>query len=233
MAPEDPAKAKKPLWRRVAAGVLITIVLAGALLALTYQQPRIIGHDHAYIVLSGSMVPHFRPGDVVFVDEVPLDSLQPGDVITFRSEVGSTTFFTHRIIEVVENNGQLTFRTKGDANEDADTGVVTAAMVVGKQVATLPKVGHALTFINTKPGFVALVLAPAWLIVLTQLVYLYRELDAADKRRKERKAAAKGLAGAKPTPGSSESAGDAKTARRRNPRAGPPMSRPGRRAPPP
>jgi signal peptidase len=83
-----------------------------------------------YVVLSGSMEPVYHTGSVIYVQsKVDASALEEGQIITFR--LTGDTIATHRIIEVVEENGAVRYRTKGDANEVADGSLVDPAQVIG------------------------------------------------------------------------------------------------------
>ncbi len=83
--------------------------------------PDVLGYK-PMIVLSGSMETSIHTGDLVFVKIVDTTTLKEGDVIAFRNEEDTVT--THRIVEIVYENGKQYFRTKGDANNTEDLNLV-------------------------------------------------------------------------------------------------------------
>lgn len=170
---------------RVVKVIVTLLVIAAVVPAVLYAVPRLAGADHAYVVLSGSMVPFFKPGDVIFVKDAPPGSFHEGDVLTFRVKAGSTTLVTHRIVEVLHDGDSIRYRTKGDANEDPDPFVVKQDMVVGKYAFQIPWWGYTVKVLHSKIGYVGLILVPSLILMVTQLVALYREFDELDKRRKK------------------------------------------------
>ena len=96
----------KRLWN-IVNGVLISLVL---LLAVTLVGARFIGF-HPYVVLSGSMEPAYKTGSIIYVKDAS-EELQKGDVITYQ--LNDNTVATHRIVEVIEESGEIAYRTKGD-----------------------------------------------------------------------------------------------------------------------
>ncbi len=86
------------------------------------------------VVLSGSMAPLIRPGDVILVGSSS-ESAAPGDIITFDD--GSGGLVSHRLIEEVDEG----YRTKGDANPVADSAIVPRDRVVGVGQLLVPYVG--------------------------------------------------------------------------------------------
>ena len=73
-------------------------------------------------VLSGSMEPAIRTGDVIIVEPLrPEHEIREGDVITFRAADAPDMLITHRVIGIVSVNGEpAAYVTKGDANEAPD-----------------------------------------------------------------------------------------------------------------
>lgn len=153
---------------RVAAAVLLVVVVAPFVVT---GVPAVIGAEESFVVLSGSMnaepEPIIRPGDVVIVDGVDAATVEEGDIITFTN--GGEEPITHRVVNVTEQDGQPAFRTKGDANEDADTRLVGPDQVVGEVIFVIPLIGHVVGFANTTQGFVLLVLLPVGLLVLSEV----------------------------------------------------------------
>lgn len=161
-------------WRRLANVVGLLVVLAVVVPFVVYAVPQVVGAEHSYVVLSGSMEPTMSPGDVVIVNDVPASEVEKGDVITF-AEGGSERPTTHRVIEVVEQNGEPAFRTKGDANENADRSLVTPAdlegkvMSVGGYLFVIPLIGYVIQFAGTTQGLVALLIVPLSLLVISEI----------------------------------------------------------------
>jgi signal peptidase len=154
-----------------AAGVLLLLVV---LVPFVVQAaPAVVGGDTSYVVLSGSMEPAISPGDVVIVQETTVSSVGVGDVVTFGA--GSETPTTHRVVDVVEQDGQTALRTKGDANEDPDAGLVAAKQLRGEVILVLPLIGYVVQFGSTLAGQVALIGVPVTLLVLTEVWRIVRD----------------------------------------------------------
>ena len=147
--------------RHVVGLVLLLLVIAPF---AAYTAPALVGADESYVVLTGSMRPAIDPGDVVYVSSVPAASIAVGDVITF--DRGGDVPTTHRVIEVVERDGERLFRTQGDANEDPDAELVRSDQLIGVVTFSVPYVGSVMTAANSQLGFVGLVVVPFALLVL-------------------------------------------------------------------
>ena len=95
------------------------------------------------VVLTGSMEPGIRPGDVVLIrklsKEAEIYELKEEDVINFSREDYTVT---HRIKEVLRDEaGNVSFCTQGDNNPAADTDAVPPNHVNGIVVGVVPKAG--------------------------------------------------------------------------------------------
>ncbi|MFB6135688.1 MAG: signal peptidase I [Halobacteriaceae archaeon] len=159
-----------------AAGLLV--LLAVVVPFVVFAVPQAAGADHSYVVLSGSMSPAIHAGDVVLVTDVPPSQIQERDVITFEPPSGhqmeGVDRVTHRVVDVVDRDGERYFRTKGDANEEPDRALVPPDNVVGVVTFVVPYVGYAVNFAHSGAGWLALVVVPGALLVLNEVWTLYR-----------------------------------------------------------
>lgn len=93
-------------------------------------------------IATGSMKPGINPGDVVLVkkvqDKADIDALQIGDIIQFKKE---SILVNHRIIDIVEEEDEMKYRTKGDNNSAQDADLVAAEDIKGTIVEVIPKIG--------------------------------------------------------------------------------------------
>jgi len=164
-------------WRRFARtwGSRLGLVLLVLIVVpfVVYAVPQVVGADHSYVVLSGSMEPAIGTGDAVLVQSVDPQQIETGDVITFGSS-GDERPTTHRVIGVNEGDGGLTFETKGDNNEDPDASPVPAENVEGTVMSfgplhSIPLIGYVINFTGTPIGFGALFVVPLVLLVLNEV----------------------------------------------------------------
>ncbi len=138
-----------------------------------------------YTIISGSMQPAINVYDVVVSAEVKdLNTIKVGDVITFVSSwdmnYGKTV--THRVISISKNeNGEFQFVTKGDWNQSADGAVVTQSNLVGKVILRIPQLGRVQFFLATKLGWFLVVFIPALLIIVWDLIKIFKLYILKDK----------------------------------------------------
>ena len=161
---------------RTVANVLGVLLLVGLVAPfVVYGVPQVAGADYSFVVLSGSMEPAMSPGDAIVVREAAPGEITERDVITFRTD--SETPTTHRVIDVIERDGTVAYVTKGDANEDPDSGTVSHEQVLGEVLVTLPLLGYVVRFVNTPVGFAVVVVGPLAAFVLTEVWTLVRSVD--------------------------------------------------------
>lgn len=108
------------------------------------------------IVLSGSMEPEIQVGDLALVKEVDVNSLKEEDIIAFRNE--SNTVTTHRIVDIIESNGEIYFETKGDNNKSVDVNLVPTSDVEGKFFKRIGGLGSFFMFIHEPLGLAVIIL---------------------------------------------------------------------------
>ena len=164
------------------------VVLVALLLPFViYAVPGIVGAEGSYVVLSGSMEPTFGPGDMIVVYDVPASAISEGDVVTYGEDEGEIPPTTHRVVEVVESEQGVAFRTKGDANEEADSSLVAPGRVrgevptVGGHLFVIPLVGYVIRFAGTQLGLVALLIAPMTLLALSEVYAVVRSTRGGDE----------------------------------------------------
>lgn len=172
----------KKIWNAI--NVLLICIIA--FLAIALAGVRLIGWD-VYVVLSGSMEPVYKTGSVIYLDDVAVNTLEAGDVITYK--VSEDTMVTHRIVEVVEENGQTMYRTKGDANDVEDGSLVPQSQIVGSPVFTIPYLGYLVKFIQSPAGkYVAISVAAAMLLMVFLPDFLFdSEEEEEEPKKKKRK----------------------------------------------
>ena len=119
------------------------------------------------IVLSDSMYPDIEKGDLIITQAVDPSTLGVGDVISFyAAEDDYTTIWTHKIIEVVEQDGKVMFRTQGINNPTPDGKLRETDKIVGKwSEVRFVGVGNIAMAMQRPGGLIACVVVPILLFV--------------------------------------------------------------------
>ena len=118
------------------------------------ETPDFFGYKN-FIIVSGSMEPNINIGDAIFIKEVPEEELKIKDVISFDEE---GVIVTHRIIDIIEEDGIRKYKTKGDNNNTADKEMTTYDKIEGKYQFKLNKFGIFTEILKNPITLIALVL---------------------------------------------------------------------------
>ncbi len=127
-----------------------------------------------YTILTQSMYPTIKAGDIVITYKSLDGKYNNGDVITFVSDNNGGITVTHRIVEVFNVNNNYSYKTKGDNNNAPDNDVISEDHVLGKVVMKIPKVGYIQQFLVSKTGWIAAVILPCLGIVIYDILKLFR-----------------------------------------------------------
>lgn len=148
--------------------VILAILLVGV---------RLIGLT-PYTVLSSSMEPAYRVGSLIYVRDIPVESIEIGDAITFVMN-DDLQIATHRVVD--KDTSEQHFRTKGDANESIDGAPVHFNNVLGRVAFSIPYLGYVANYINSGQGrWVAITV-----VAILFLLLILPDLFTADKKKKK------------------------------------------------
>lgn len=195
------------VMRKVLSGV---IVAAGLCLAAAMLLPAAFGYQR-YVITGGSMQGTYDRGSIVFDKPVPVSDLKVGDVVTYTppASTGVHGLITHRIISVT-NHGKdgVSYRTKGDANPEADPWKFQLDQPTQARVAfAIPYVGFGIAALSMLPVRMLIIGVPALLIAFALMARLWRQAGEEARARREATFAQQAAAappppgGAPPSPG--------------------------------
>jgi signal peptidase I len=126
------------------------------------------------VVLSGSMEPALRTGDVSVVRSIaPLDA-RPGNIVTFRDPDNAERLITHRVRAMRVQGDAVVFRTRGDANNVSERWRVPANGEIGRVMYRIPKLGWVLSYARSKGLFVVLLGGALALLLVFELTAIWR-----------------------------------------------------------
>ncbi|MBR4955713.1 MAG: signal peptidase I, partial [Clostridia bacterium] len=119
------------------------------------------------IVLTDSMFPQIKSGDLIFCRTIDAQKVEVGDVISFFDPSGNgSSVVTHEVIEIIGEGSTVSFRTKGINNNTEDKVLVPTANLVGKYTGfRIPAAGKVALFMQTTYGLILCVLVPVLLFV--------------------------------------------------------------------
>ena len=121
---------------RILITILLVFMLVIVILQRTTKNNLTIGNFYIFQVVSGSMEPEYKVGDLIVVKKFDASTYKVGDDVTYQTDSNGYyrgIIITHRIIDIDENNGKYTFTTKGTAN-DVEDPKISSDKVYGKVV---------------------------------------------------------------------------------------------------
>ncbi|MGG7078813.1 signal peptidase I [Clostridium sardiniense] len=136
---------KSKLVKNIISYIVIAIVFLFMIISIL-SNIGIFGYKF-YDVLTGSMSPTIKAGSLIVVKEIDDTEIKEGDIITFKGN-STSNITTHRVVEVIEENKNIKFQTKGDANDVLDPMLIDGNLLVGKVVFDIPYMGKVMSFIN-------------------------------------------------------------------------------------
>ncbi len=154
---------------KVASICLFSLIVCLSLfvLALRFmsETPSIFGYSF-YYVLTESMEPEIMAGDMILGESVAAEELRIGDVVTYTGKTGelSGKIITHKIVQI---DGDM-ITTQGIANEDPDP-QIHVSQIQARYVFTIPLAGKLFSAINSKYGFILLIVAPLVLLIANEV----------------------------------------------------------------
>ena len=155
------------------ANTLVSVILILAIILCAYVTIQVMTESYVSVfghslfrVVTGSMEPTIPVGAVLVAKEVPIETLQLGDIICFSSLDSAMLgkIITHRIVDITTNEaGVIMLQTKGDANPVSDIQMVTSRNLVGLVTYHTSKddIGATvLSFLSSGVGFMACLALP-------------------------------------------------------------------------
>ena len=145
----------KIVYVPIIAGIILITILAGYKKYVKHENNISILGFRQYVVATGSMEPEYNIGDVIIIREKPEEEIKIGDIINYTSENGIDTI-THRVVDIIEKDGQTYYKTKGDNNNSVDPELVNYSQVKGILVFKISKLGTVITKMFTGTGITIL-----------------------------------------------------------------------------
>jgi signal peptidase len=163
------ARARRPLSLATTLVLWGTAVVVLGALAVSLG-PRLIGYS-SIVIQGGSMATSLPAGSIAVTEQVPAEAISVGDVILYHPPATSPDHASvmHRVVSVREEDGQVLFRTKGDANSTPDPWEFGLEGNGARLVYAVPYVGYLVAYVRTPVGWVLVFMLPAACLGFTTL----------------------------------------------------------------
>jgi len=153
-----------PLWALMGSGAVLLVFISG--LSLFGQR--------SLVVMSGSMQPVLRPGDLVVDHQVTPLQVRVGDIVTFPDPTDRSRLITHRVRSVQVNGDSVAMVTKGDASNTTQRWLIRSDGRMGRVMLRVPKIGYAIFWVRGRGGTVAVLIIPSILLGIYLLTWIWR-----------------------------------------------------------
>lgn len=121
--------------------VLVLVIMVGTVMLVSNQF-----RFGALVIATDSMTGELNKGDVALFERYDDQFIAEGQVIVFEQ---SKAMIVHRVVDIQIVNGNTRYYTKGDANEDPDSGFITDADIVGLVDYKLPFLGFPTLWLRS------------------------------------------------------------------------------------
>lgn len=179
--------------------VMAIVICLSVIIQVTTNGYVQFGGYSLFRVVTGSMEPELPVGSLLVCKETPMEQIQVGDIVCFRSlnpkMLGKV--ITHRVIAVQKApDGSLLLETKGDANLTADSEYVSQNNLIGKVNHSAKDdniMASVVDVMTDKIGFLILILFPTLLIagfiLRSCMLNMRRDIETALEEEKQAKKA--------------------------------------------
>lgn len=170
---KETPKAKKTALQKVR-DVMVSIFTIIVIMACWYAiivkmilkvDVPMVGGYSALIVLSGSMEPTIKTGEVIVIHAQKDYKIK--DILTYRE---GGILVTHRIVDETET----TYTTRGDAN-NTDDPPIKKTQAIGKTIFHIPYLGKAILFVQSPIGLASVLAVLIGLKVMYSLIRTKQE----------------------------------------------------------
>jgi signal peptidase I len=157
------------------ARIAATSVLLGVGLGIfgVIVAPALFG-GRSLTVLSGSMDPALKVGDIVIDSQVSPPEVRVGDIITFSDPEGTDKLITHRVRRLRITDGTAHVVTKGDNTNAVERWEMPAGGSLGRVEYRVPLLGFLVFWLHGPFACIGLIVLPALLLAGFELWRIWR-----------------------------------------------------------
>lgn len=157
--------------------IFIVLILLVVILQRVTKNNASIGGIRIFNIVTESMVPEYKVGDILISKSTSLDKIKVGDDIVYLGNKDTFTgkVVTHRVIDIEKNeDGTYLFHTKGIANTAEDP-VVSGSQVYGVIIYKTVILSFISKIINNLYGFYFLIFIPLTILIVVKIIKIYQE----------------------------------------------------------
>lgn len=159
--------------------ILVVLIVLTIFLQRFSNNKLTLGGFSIYTVVTESMVPKYKVGDMLLSRRTDPDTLKVGDDVTYLGSEGdfSGKIVTHQIIQIEGEGVNKVFHTKGIANMIEDP-PITGTQIYGKVITKLTILSLITKVIGNIYGMFFCVIVPVVILIFSVIV------DVANDKKK-------------------------------------------------
>lgn len=131
---------KKRLARKKTSKLAVALTAVAVLIMASVVM--LISNKFKYgslVIATGSMTGELNKADAAIFEQYDDRIVEEGQIIVFEK---NGSMIVHRVVDIENIDGQVRYYTKGDANEEVDSGYITSSNIVGIVKFKIPYVGY-------------------------------------------------------------------------------------------
>ncbi len=151
---------------------IIIVSFASVVLLQRFSNSTIsIGGYRIFAVVTGSMEPVYKIGDVLLCKKIDENKLKVGDDVTYlgKEDTFKDKIVTHRLVKIEKKDGKKIFLTQGVATKRIDP-PIEYSQIYGKVSRKLVLLSALHSYSTSSMGFFVCVVIPIMLLVGTEIV---------------------------------------------------------------
>ena len=170
--------------------IVVLVVLSFALMVCLqrFSNNKISFLDYRmFTVVTGSMEPKYKIGDVLIAKEKDPSKIKIGDAISYVARTGviKNNIVTHEVVDITrDENGKYLFHAKGLVNIIEDP-IVYEEQLYGVVVHKAKLLSFVKKIISTDIGMVLCIIIPILYIIISEMIAVLIEKE--EKRRNKEK----------------------------------------------
>ncbi|MDO5555541.1 MAG: signal peptidase I [Clostridia bacterium] len=171
--------------------VFVVLLLFMVILQRVSNNNLSLGGFRIYNIVTESMLPKYKIGDVLIAKAIDTSKLKVGDDIVYKGEKGNfaNKIITHQLIAIDEENGEKIFHTKGLANNEEDP-TITSDQITGKIIYKTFILSKISKVVYNIYAFYFSIFIPIAIIIFIQIrknvTALKEEKEEAEKAKKDK-----------------------------------------------
>lgn len=155
-------------------GIVITVLIVLIIFMLvvyfafskTGATPKFFGYTF-YRTMAVNMETDIPAGTAIIAKASEIDNIKEGSVVLCK--VDETTVLT-RVVQIVNENGQLSYVVKFDTAPAADTFKIPRDSVIAKAIYQSSGLGSMLGFVTSTFGIMLIIIIPSFIIIVFQVI---------------------------------------------------------------